>query len=285
MGFGCNVPAIMATRTIESHSSRLITILINPFISCSARIPVLLLFAKIFYPDNAGTAMIIMYLFGILVAVITAKGLRKTFFKVDETPFVMELPPYRMPTINSTLRHMWDKGKQYLKKMGSVILFASIIIWILSYYPQNTANTENNTNTEQIAQADEDGSAQLEQSYLGRIGKFIEPVMKPLGLDWKASVSILTGAAAKEIVVSTLGVLYHNEDEATLSKTLIASGDFTQRSALAFMVFILLYFPCIAALAAINTEAGRKWALFSIAYNTTLAWVVAFAVYTIAGLF
>ena len=296
MGFGCNVPAIMATRTIESHSSRLITILINPFMSCSARIPVLLLFAGTFFPNYAGTAMISMYLFGMLIAVITAKGLRKTRFKADETPFVMELPPYRMPTINSTLRHMWDKGKQYLKKMGSVILFASIIIWFLSYYPQNAAIAENNTHTEQNARiaeqttgqtssADEDGSRQLEQSYLGRIGKFIEPVMKPLGLDWKASVSILTGAAAKEIIVSTLGVLYHNEDEATLSKTLASSGDFTKRSALAFMVFILLYFPCIAALAAINSEAGKKWALFSIIYNTTLAWIIAFVVYTVAGLF
>ena len=293
MGFGCNVPAIMATRTIESHSSRLITILINPFMSCSARIPVLLLFAGTFFPNHAGTAMISMYLFGILIAVATAKVFRKTHFKVDETPFVMELPPYRMPTLNATLRHMWDKGKQYLKKMGSVILFASIIIWFLSYYP-NT-NSEHAWQTIKTETGDwrqetgdrrrEDGSVQLEQSYLGRIGKFIEPVMKPLGLDWKASISILTGAAAKEIVVSTLGILYHNENEVLLSKTLIESGDFTQRSALAFMVFILLCFPCIAAIAAINSEAGRKWALFSIVYNTTLAWIVAFAVYTITGLF
>ena len=264
--------------------------------SCSARIPVLLLFAKIFFPDNAGTAMIAMYLFGMLIAVVTAKTLRKTRFKIDETPFVMELPPYRMPTINSTIRHMWDKSKQYLKKMGSVILLASIIIWFLSYYPQNATNAGNSTSTSQtVAQTeqitdqqtdeDEDESEQLEQSYLGRIGKFIEPVMKPLGLDWKASVSILTGAAAKEIIVSTLGVLYHNEDEATLSKTLLASGDFTKRSAIAFMIFIMLYFPCIAAVAAIATEAGRKWALFSIVYNTTLAWVIAFAAYTIMGLF
>ena len=283
MGFGCNVPAIMATRTIESQSSRLITILINPFMSCSARIPVLLLFARIFYPDSAGTAMIIMYLFGILIAIITAKGLRKTRFKIDETPFVMELPPYRMPTINATLHHMWDKGKQYLKKMGSVILLASIIIWFLSYYPQETENIENLVQTTE--QTNEGESKQLEQSYLGRIGKFCEPAMRPLGLDWKASVSILTGAAAKEIIVSTLGILYHNEDEATLSKTLKDSGDFTQRSAIAFMIFILLCFPCIAALAAIASEAGKKWALFSIVYNTTLAWIVAFTVYTIAGLF
>ena len=311
MGFGCNVPAIMATRTIESHSSRLITILINPFMSCSARIPVLLLFAGTFFPANAGKIMISMYLFGILIAVTTAKVFRKTHFKVDETPFVMELPPYRMPTLNSTLRHMWDKGKQYLKKMGSVILLASIIIWFLSYYPQSTSTGQIATETGDRRQEtgdrrqetgdrrqeagddrrqetgdrrQETGSGQLEHSYLGRIGKFIEPVMKPLGLDWKASVSILTGAAAKEIVVSTLGVLYHNEDEVVLSRILLESGDFTQQSALAFMVFILLCFPCIAAIAAINSEAGRKWALFSIVYNTTLAWIVAFAVYTIVGL-
>ena len=284
MGFGCNVPAIMATRTIESHSSRLITILINPFISCSARIPVLLLFAGTFFPESAGTAMILMYMFGTLIAVITAKVLRKAYFKVDETPFVMELPPYRMPTLSATLRHMWDKGKQYLKKMGGIILVASIIIWFLSYYPQNPVFIGSSSAlAEQMDE--EDGSEQLEYSYLGRIGKFCEPVMKPLGLDWKASVAILTGTAAKEIVVSTLGILYHNEDEATLSKTLVDSGDFTKRSALAFMIFILLYFPCIAALAAINSEAGKRWALFSIVYNTALAWIIAFTVYTVAGIF
>ena len=288
MGFGCNVPAIMATRTIESHSSRLITILINPFISCSARIPVLLLFSGTFFAKHAGTAMISMYLFGILIAVATAKVLRKLYFKVDETPFVMELPPYRMPTVNSSLRHMWDKGKQYLKKMGGVILIASIIIWFLSYYPQNKGNVQEVAQTE-LANGGElqagDKSTQLEQSFLGRIGKFCEPVMKPLGLDWKATVAILTGVAAKEIVVSTLGILYHNEDEAALSKTLSDSGDFTIRSALAFMVFILIYFPCIAAVAAINSEAGKKWAAFSITYNTVLAWFLAYAVYVIAGFF
>lgn len=308
MGFGCNVPAIMATRTIESHSSRLITILINPFMSCSARIPVFLLFSGTFFPNHAGTAMISMYIAGIVIAILTAKLFRKTYFKVDETPFVMELPPYRMPTLNSTLKHMWEKGKQYLRKMGGVILVASIIIWFLSYYPQNRTNTmEETAQTEQASgitaidntrKANETGnhdnsneesieekSEHFEQSYLGRIGKFCEPVTKPLGLNWKAGVAILSGAAAKEIVVSTLGILYQNEDEETLSKTLISSGDFTQRSALSFMVFVLLYFPCIAAIAAISSEAGKRWALFSVIYNTALAWIAAFAVYTITGLF
>lgn len=313
MGFGCNVPAIMATRTIESHSSRLITILINPFMSCSARIPVFLLFAGTFFPNHAGTAMISMYMAGIIIAILTAKLFRKTYFKVDETPFVMELPPYRIPTLNATLKHMWEKGKQYLRKMGGVILVASIIIWFLSYYPQNEiVSTENSTQTEAVTEVntnnapeteinaetagtvntgipDEESveakSKHFEQSYLGRIGKFCEPVLEPLGLNWKASVAILSGAAAKEIVVSTLGILYQNEDEDTLSNTLKNSGDFTQRSALAFMVFVLLYFPCIAAVAAISSEAGKKWALFSVVYNTALAWIAAFVVYTITGIF
>jgi ferrous iron transport protein B len=296
MGFGCNVPAIMATRTIESHSSRLITILINPFMSCSARIPVFLLLAGTFFPGHAGTVLISMYLSGILIAVLTAKIFRKTYFKVEETPFVMELPPYRMPTTRATLKHMWDKGEQYVRKMGGVILIASIIIWFLSYYPRNTDNATNGTaQTEWTASPDtaqtdgetaEEDVLQYEQSYLGRFGKFFEPVMRPLGLDWKASVAILTGLTAKEIVVSTLGILYRNGDEATLSKTLLTSGDFTPRSALAFMIFVLIYVPCIAALAAIGHEAGnKKWMLFAAIYNTTLAWIVSFVVYTVAGLF
>ena len=303
MGFGCNVPAIMATRTIESHSSRLITILINPFMSCSARIPVFLLLAGTFFPHHAGTVLMSMYLSGILIAVLTAKFFRKTYFKVDETPFVMELPPYRMPTTRSTLKHMWDKGEQYLRKMGGVILVASVVIWFLSYYPQNADVAANSTSgwpaPPETAQTDliapppadavptgEESVRQYEQSYLGRLGKFFEPVMKPLGLDWKAGVAILTGLTAKEIVVSTLGILYRNEDEATLSKTLLASGDFTPQSALAFMVFVLIYVPCIAALAAIGHEAGhKKWMLFAALYNTTLAWVVSFAVYTVGCFF
>jgi ferrous iron transport protein B len=295
MGFGCNVPAIMATRTIESHSSRLITILINPFMSCSARIPVFLLLAGTFFPDHAGTVLMSMYISGILIAVLTAKIFRKTYFKVDETPFVMELPPYRMPTTRATLKHMWDKGEQYIRKMGGVILIASIIIWFLSYYPQNADNAAHVDLTaltipppEDAAQTDgetaKESVQQYEQSYLGRLGKFFEPVMKPLGLDWKASVAILSGLTAKEIVVSTLGILYKNEDDATLSKTLLMSGDFTPQSALAFMVFVLIYVPCIAALAAIGHEAGnKKWMLFAAIYNTTLAWLVSFVVYTIAG--
>jgi ferrous iron transport protein B len=309
MGFGCNVPAIMAARTIESPSSRLITILINPFMSCSARIPVFLLLAGTFFPNNAGTVFLLLYLFGILMAVVTAKLLRTFFFKVEETPFVMELPPYRIPTLKSTLKHMWDKGKQYLKNIGGVIFIASIIIWFLSYYPvpaENNAQIEETSVVMENKIAEyatasipvtqgtdnsrtleyEEGETEIEQSYIGKIGKFIEPVMAPLGLNWKASVAILSGTAAKEVVVSTLGILYRNEDESSLSKTLAESNDFTPRSALALMIFILFYFPCIATIATIANEAGsKKWALFSIVYNTVLAWILAFAAYSAMGLF
>jgi ferrous iron transport protein B len=273
MGFGCNVPAIMASRAIESRSSRLITILINPFMSCSARIPVFLLLAGAFFPAHAGNVLIFLYLFGIIVAVVTARLLRKTFFKADETPFVMELPPYRLPTGRATLKHTWDKGQQYLRKIGGIILVASIIIWFLSYYPRN------------ITEYGQRESAQFEQSYLGRFGKFCEPALKPIGLDRQAGIALLSGIPAKEIIVSTLGVLHKSEEKDTLSAALSGSSNFTPRSALSFMVFILLYFPCIATIATIAHEAGRKWAFFSIAYNTALAWTAAFVVYYVGGLF
>ena len=287
MGFGCNVPAIMATRTIESRSSRLITILINPFMSCSARLPVFILLAGTFFPEYAGLALFCIYIFGGVMAVFTARVLRRFMFGADETPFVMELPPYRIPTLNATLRHMWERSEQYLKKIGGLILVAAIVIWFLSYYPRVTVEPAAVDIVENVAT---DASAQQsEYSYLGRIGKFCEPVMKPLGLDWRASVSLLSGAAAKEIVVSTLGVLYSVEDaesnSVSLSQHLIASGNYSRAAALAMMIFVLLYFPCIATISAIAQEAGGwKWALFSVVYNTALAWVVAFAAYHIGGL-
>ena len=305
MGFGCNVPAIMATRTIESRSSRLITVLLVPFMSCSARIPIYILLIGTFFAAYASWVMLGLYLLGIVVAVITARLMRRYLFKKDETPFVMELPPYRLPTWKTTLTHMWDKCAQYLRKMGGMILIASVIVWFLSYYPRTdaAAGTE----------------AHYENSYLGRLGKGCEPVFSPLGFNWKAGVSLLSGLPAKEIVVSTLGVLYSEgaatapaeeeaviggadgateiivktddptpaeafrtaeEEEAdSLSQRLLASGDFTTASALAFLVFILLYFPCIATVAAIGSEAGWRWAVASVAYNTLLAWLAAWAVY------
>lgn len=280
MGFGCNVPAIIATRTIESRSSRLITILINPFMSCGARLPVFLLMAGIFYPRNAGTVLFFLYLLGIVVAVVTAKLLRRFMFRKDETPFVMELPPYRVPTTKSVLRHMWERAAMYLKKMGGLILVASVCVWFLSYFPRH-----------------DDPVVQEEKSYIGQIGHFIEPVVEPLGLNWKASVAFLTGTVAKEVTVSTLGVLYAGsadveDDSAVLSQRLTevnpATGvpDFNKANALAFLVFVLLYVPCIATLVAIKQEAGGwRWAAFSFLYNTMVAWIVSFIVYRIALLF
>ena len=292
MGFGCNVPAIMATRTIESRSSRLITILINPFMSCSARLPVFVLLAGTFFPECAGTMMFAIYLLGCVMGLSTARLLRKFMFGPDETPFVMELPPYRIPTLNATLRHMWDRSAQYLRKIGGLVLVSAVIIWFLSYYPhQYKEEIQVENSVEMVALADSDSASdvtvlQSENSYLGRIGKFIEPVMSPLGLDWRASVALLSGASAKEIIVSTLGVLYSvddaEENTSSLSAHLIASNNYSRASALAMIIFILLYFPCIATVLAIAHEAGGwKWAAFSILYNTTLAWVFAFVVYHI----
>ena len=267
MGFGCNVPAIMATRTIESRSSRLITILITPFMSCSARLPVFILLAGTFFPQHAPLVMIGLYLLGILIAALTARLLRIFKYKTDETPFVMELPPYRMPTLRSTIRHMWEKCEQYIKKIGTVILTATVIIWFLSYFPRPT---ENNTSVQ--------SHDVYSESYIGVIGKTIEPIMEPLGLNWRSSIALVASIPAKELVVSTLGVLYNTEEE-NLSESLINSGDFTKSSAAAFLVFILLFFPCIATIATIAEETGsKKFALFAIIYNTGIAWLIAFII-------
>ncbi len=284
MGFGCNVPAIMATRTIESRSSRLITILINPFISCSARIPIYILLVGTFFPRYASLVFIGLYLLGIIVAIITAKLMRRFLFKVDETPFVMELPPYRMPTAKATLRHMWSKAEQYLRKMGGVILVASIVVWFLSYYPRPEVAYERElTPHEQMEQQS--------NSYLGKIGQAVTPLVEPLGFNWKVTTSLLSGTAAKELVVSTLGVLYSESDtdeSLSLSQKIsqpnpvTGTPDFTPLVALTFMVFVLLYFPCIASVIAIAKETGSwKWSVFTILYNTGVAWLVSFIVYQI----
>ena len=278
MGFGCNVPAIMASRTIESRSSRLITVMITPFMSCSARLPIYIVFAGAFFPKSAGLVLFVLYVAGVLMAVLTAKLMRRFMFKVDETPFVMELPPYRVPTVKTTLIHMWDKCAQYLRKMGGMILVASIFIWFLSYYPKSV-------------DSDTSQAAHYENSYLGTIGKACEPIFEPLGFNWKSSVALLSGVAAKEIVVSTLGVLYSEgeedsgrDGEVTLRYRLAASNDFDTASAMAFLIFILIYFPCIATVMAIASELGWKWAVGSIVYSTTLAWIVAYAVYNLINL-
>ncbi|MBQ7819383.1 MAG: ferrous iron transport protein B [Bacteroidales bacterium] len=270
MGFGCNVPAIMATRTIESHTSRLITIMISPFISCSARLPIFILFIGTFFPNNAGLVLFLFYIGGILMAIVTSKLLRRFMFKEDDTPFVMELPPYRVPSLHTTVTHMWDKCRHYLRKMGGLILIASVVVWFLSYFPHG--NSDN---------------GEPKASYMEQIGKVCEPVMEPLGMDWRASVAVLSGLPAKEIVVSTLGVLYSDDrreelSESALSKRLVSTGGFNTASALSFLVFILLYFPCIATLIAIKNESSWKWATISMLYNTAVAWLFAFITYNIA---
>lgn len=271
MGFGCNVPAVLASRTIENRKSRLVTILINPLMSCSARLPIYLLLVGVFFPHHASLVLLSIYSLGIILAVVMARLFSRFLVKGDDTPFVMELPPYRMPTSKAIFRHTWEKGAQYLRKMGGVIMVASIIIWVLGYFPRPSESMD-------LAQ-------QQENSYIGRIGKAIEPAIEPLGFDWKLGIGILSGVGAKELVVSSLGVLYADDaeaDETTLAQRL----PITPLVAYGYMVFILLYFPCVATLAAIRQEAGGwKWATFAAAYTTVLAWIMSFAVYQIGGLF
>lgn len=289
MGFGCNVPAIMATRTIESRSSRIITILVTPFMSCSARLPVLVLFTGAFFPEHAALVLVGLYLLGIIVAIVTARLLRLVKYSKDETPFVMELPPYRWPTLRATLRHMWEKCAQYIKKIGTVILLSTIVIWFLSYYPRPAESAEQRAKITdcrgEVSSPSDEGGIN-ENSFIAWIGHAVEPVLAPLGQNWRSSIALITSIPAKELVVSTLGVLYSSDSEDSIQQDLRSSGDFTPRSAAAFMVFILLFFPCIATIAAIADETGsRKWALFSIIYNTAIAWIAGYIVYTIGGLF
>lgn len=290
MGFGCNVPAIMSTRSIESRSSRLITILINPFMSCSARVPIYVLLIGAFFPDHATLAFMSLYILGILVAVLTARMLRRFYFKADETPFVMELPPYRLPTFKASCRHMWAKGEQYLRKMGGVILVASIIVWALNYFPLH--DEQASTPSFETEQIDEGRIDTSRDSYLEMAGKAVNPVMEPAGFHWRATVAVLAGIPAKEIVVSSLGVLYTGDEEVAESKLserikapnpVTGKPDFTSASALAFMVFVLLYFPCMATLVAIVKETGHwGYGLFSVVYNTAVAWLAAVIAYQIA---
>lgn len=327
MGFGCNVPAIMATRTIEDKNNRLITMLINPLMSCSARLPVYILFIGAFFPQHSGTILFGMYGLGIVLAILMARLFRKFLFKDKDVPFVMELPPYRMPTLRTTMRHMWNKGAQYLKKVGGIIMVASIIIWFLQTYPKNVEFTqpydrqisalqeqqdqlksESNPEAKRFVLSDElqeqieelEASKYAEQqkaSYIGRIGHFVEPAIRPLGFDWKMGISILSGVAAKEVVVSTMAVIYHRpgntekEDQNGLVGNLQAStnskgeASFTPLVAISFLIFVLIYFPCIGVIATIRRESGTwKWALFTIFYTTALAWLMSFMVYQLGSL-
>lgn len=320
MGFGCNVPAIMATRTIENRNNRLLTMLINPFMSCSARLPVYILLIGAFFPHNQGTILFLIYAIGILLAIGIALLFKRLFFKTDEQPFVMELPPYRLPTLRSIIKHMWYKGSQYLQKMGGVILVASIIIWALENYPKsshtetsaaattptveeikstNASFKPETTQYQEALPSDKPIAEQQDRSYLERIGRFVEPAIKPLGFDWRMGVSLLSGIAAKEIVISTMGVIFQvdesgiDENQPLIEKLREAkyqSGEregqklFTPISAFSYILFVLIYFPCVAVIAAIKKESGSwKWAVFTIFYTTSLAWLVSFLFYQIGN--
>jgi ferrous iron transport protein B len=311
MGFGCNVPAIMASRTLESEKDRTLTILITPFMSCSARLPVYIILAGAFFGAKAGTVIFGIYLLGIILSIITGRLFRSTLLRGADAPFVMELPPYRIPMIKSLLIHMWDRSKMFLKKMGGYILAGSVVVWTLTAFPHNISYSKNydleieqvkinfQTEIEATQESDkallaqkrdvavselitEKKAEKAEKSFMGRIGKVVAPIFSPIGIDWRGSVALLTGFVAKEIVVSTMGILYaadEREDSEALKNALLSSG-MTPSAALAMMVFVLLYMPCIATLAAIRREtASLKWMIFSISYSTLLAWGMAFLVY------
>lgn len=279
MGFGCNVPAIMATRMIESRKSRLITIAIIPFMSCAGRLPIFVLIAGAFFPGHAPLVLLGIYLLGIVLAILSAVAIKR-FVRDDDLPFVMELPPYRVPTGKAIWRHTWEKGRQYLQKMATTILICSVIIWVLGYFPRPTGDVD-------TPQAQ---TEQMQNSYIGQIGQAIEPALQPIGINWKMGVSLLTGVAAKELVVSSLGVMYaqdtpvvsDNADDSDTALQAALVADIGWPSALAFMVFVLLYFPCIATFVAIKNETGKwSWAIAVCVYTMLIAWLMAFLTYTI----
>jgi len=311
MGFGCNVPAIMASRTLESEKDRTLTILITPFMSCSARLPVYIILAGAFFGAKAGTVIFGIYLLGIILSIITGRLFRSTLLRGADAPFVMELPPYRIPMIKSLMIHMWDRSKIFIKKMGGYILIGSVVVWTLTAFPQNISYSKNydleieqvktyfQTEIDTAQESDkallgqkrdvavaklitEKKAEKAEKSFMGRIGKVVAPVFSPIGIDWRGSVALLTGFVAKEIVVSTMGILYaadNGKNSEALKNALLSSG-MTPIAALAMMVFVLLYMPCLATLAAIRREtASLKWMIFSISYSTLLAWGMAFLVY------
>ena len=304
MGFGCNVPAIMATRLLENRSDRLLTILINPLMSCSARLPVYILLAGTFFEGHAALVIFGLYALGIVLAMVVGQIFRRTLFRGEAMPFVMELPPYRIPLLRSVLIHMWDRAWCFIRKVGGIILIASIVIWVLCSFPRefsgsdrlqreiedleaSVANLEESEGLLQLRIRFEE--ERLQNSYGGRLGGFVSPVVRPMGLDWKASLALLTGIAAKETVVSTLGVLYQvgaeaDEGDEGLRAALRRSG-LTPASALAMMVIVLIYVPCFGTVAVIRRESGSwGWTLFAVTYACVLAWVTALVVFQIASL-
>ena len=310
MGFGCNVPAIMATRTLESEKDRILTILITPFMSCSAKLPIYIVLTGTFFAARAGTVIFIIYLTGVVLSIITGRLLRTTLLKGLDAPFVMELPPYRIPMAKSVMIHMWERSKMFLKKMGNVILIGSIVIWTLSAFPRHIEYSRNyeaeiqNLQRQEALQMPGNAAARraleketaaamddikgqmqaehVEKSYMGQLGKLLAPVFAPIGIDWRGSVALLSGFVAKEIVVSTLGILYvaRGDNKTEALRTALASSDMTPLSAVSMLVFVLLYLPCLATIATIRRELRSwKWTAFSIGYSTSLAWVAAFLVY------
>jgi ferrous iron transport protein B len=310
MGFGCNVPAIMATRIIESRRDRMITMLITPFMSCSARLPVYILFITAFFAKYQGSVLFLLYILGAVFAILSALFLKRVFFRSQEIPFVMELPPYRVPTFRSIIKHVWFRTGIYLKKIGGVILIASVIVWILTNFPRTVTYSKDyrsemakieKENVSQMSKTESVNNLMLEQksekqskSFMGIIGRSIEPIMKPLGFDWRLSVSILSGLAAKEVVVSTLGVIYQADyksgktslvDKIQNQKYSSGKKVFTPVIAFSFMLFILTYFPCIGVVAAIKRESGSwKWAAFTVVYTTLIAWLLSFSFYQAGSL-
>ena len=290
IGFGCSVPAVLASRTLENKKDRLLTILTVPFVSCSARLPVYIILVAAFFPHHQAIVLLSIYLIGLIIAILTSLILSKVAFKEENNPFVMELPPYRIPTFRNAMIHTWDKAKEWFSRVVTIVLIASVIIWGLGYFPQHEGNLSHRE--------------QLEQSYLGTIGKAIEPVFKPLGLEWRAGVSLVAGCAAKEVIASSMAVLYGEEEVASEEDLTEANSDgviplaeklralqnddgtpvYTPLSAFSLMLFILLYFPCISTLATIQKESNTKWMLFSMFYSTGLAWLLSFLVFQIGSL-
>jgi len=302
LGFGCSVPAIMATRTLKSPRDRIATILAVPFMSCGAKLPVYVLLAGTFFPKNADNVVMLMYLGGVVLSMLSTIVLKKTVLRGPSTAFVMELPPYRLPTWKGVFWHVWGKTLSYIKKAGTIILLASIAIWAITTFPQPRdeaakAQVFATAFAETMAEASQEERAQsveraleeyrLEYSVAGRIGKIIEPVMRPLGFNWKLGVALVPSFSAKELVVSTLGILYggggeEGEESESLRQALQRDPGLNPLTALTFMVFILIMPPCLASLAAIRSEAGGRWLLFQVLYSMALAWIVSFIVRLIA---
>lgn len=307
-GFGCSVPAFMATRTLKNESDRITTLLIIPFMSCGAKYPVyVLILGSFFAPGHAGNILFAIYTFGVLIAMFSSKIFKKTIFKDESEPFVMELPPYRMPTLRTLIMQMWYKAKMYLKKAGTVILLASVFIWIISNYPHSEEITKQTNESVAIVEMDSrltelerseeinrlrnlETTRQLQHSIAGRIGQFTEPVLKPLGFDWRIGIALVTGLAAKEIVVSTMGTIFAvgeaDENSQSLRERLRTDPQYNAAVALSIMIFVLLYVPCISATVVFHREAGKwKWTRLYLLYSTGIAWLMSFIVYNIAKLF